>query len=88
MRERTINNASRPSLLSISLVKPSFLLEIQTGKTNSGFPRNFLRRYLCNRSPEMRTKNLKNFILSLAIVNYQSWMDASVVSPPANFVSN
>ena len=66
------------------MVKPSLLLEIQTGRTNSEYPRTFLRRYLCNRSPEMRTKNFKNFISVLAIVNYQNWMDAS---PPVNFVS-
>ena len=33
--------------------------------------------YLCNRSPKIETKNMKNFSSILAIVNYQNWLDDS-----------
>ena len=67
------------------MVNIPLFLEIQTGRTNSGFPYNFLGGYLfvfaelCNRSPKMRTKNYKSYISILVIVNFRNWMD---VSPP------
>ena len=37
----------------------------------------FVIEYLCNRIPKMRTKNLKNSISILAVVNNQNRLDAS-----------
>ena len=49
-------------------VKPFLFVEIRTGRTNSGFPKTVLGKYLfaCveylrNRNPKMRTKNFKNY---------------------------
>ena len=33
--------------------------------------------YLCNRNPKIRTKNFKNSISILVIVNYRNWLNAS-----------
>ena len=37
--------------------------------------------YLCNRSPKIKTKNIKNYSSILAIVNHWNWLDDS---PPLN----
>ena len=37
--------------------------------------------YLCNRSPKIKTKNIKNYSSNLAIVNHRNWLDDS---PPLN----
>ena len=61
-----------------------FSQEVQAAKTDSGFPKTFsgenlivFVEYLCNRSPEMRTKHSKNYISILAIINNWNWLDAS-----------
>ena len=66
------------------LVKLPFFFLIQARRTNSGFSKTILGGYLfvfvnyrCNRSPEMRTKQLKNYISILTSVNYRNWLDAS-----------
>ena len=41
--------------------------------------------YLHIRCPKIRTKNFKNCILILAIVNYRNWLHAS---PPKNVSFN
>ena len=58
---------------------------MQVERTNSGLSKTFLveylfvfAEYLCNRSSKIRTKNFKNLISILAIVNYQNWLDASL----------
>ena len=33
--------------------------------------------YLCNRSPKIKTKNIKNYSSILAIVNRRNWLDDS-----------
>ena len=33
--------------------------------------------YLCNRSPKIKTKNIKNYSSILAIVNHWNWLDDS-----------
>ena len=33
--------------------------------------------YLCNRSPKIKTKNIKNYTLILAIANHRNWLDDS-----------
>ena len=33
--------------------------------------------YLCKRSPKIKTKNIKNYSLILAIVNHRNWLDDS-----------
>ena len=33
--------------------------------------------YLCNRSPRIKTKNIKNYSLILAVVNNRNWLDDS-----------
>ena len=33
--------------------------------------------YLCNRSPKLKTKNIKNYSSILAIVNHWNWLDDS-----------
>ena len=33
--------------------------------------------YLCNRSPKIKTKNIKNYSSILAIVNHRNWLDDS-----------
>ena len=37
--------------------------------------------YLCNRSPKIETKNIKNYSSILAVVNHRNWLDDS---PPLN----
>ena len=37
--------------------------------------------YLCNRSPKIKTKNIKNYSSILAMVNHWNWLDDS---PPLN----
>ena len=32
--------------------------------------------YLCNRSPKIKTKNIKNYSSILAIVNHRNWLPA------------
>ena len=51
---------------------------------NSEFPKTFFGGYLfvfveyhCNRSPKIKTKNIKNCSSILAIVNHQNWLDDS-----------
>ena len=60
---------------------------------NSLFPKTFFGghlfvfvEYLCNRSPKIKTKNIKNYSSILTIVNYRKWLDDS---PPLrlNFLS-
>ena len=34
-------------------------------------------KYLCNRCPKIKTKNIKNYSSILAIVNYRNWLDDS-----------
>ena len=70
-------------LISFSL---SFSLKLHAEKTDSGFPETFLGeylfvyvKYLCNRSSKMKTKTFKNCILILAVVNYQNWLEASLL---------
>ena len=52
---------------------------------NSEFPKTFFREYLfvfveylCNCSPKIETKNIKNYSSILAIVNYRNWQDDSL----------
>ena len=33
--------------------------------------------YLCNRSPKIKTKNIKNYSSILAVVNHRKWLDDS-----------
>ena len=33
--------------------------------------------YLCNRSPKIKTKNIKNYSSIFAIVNHRNWLDDS-----------
>ena len=49
---------------------------------NSKFPKTFFGghlfvfvEYLCNRSPKIKTKNIKNYSSILAIVNHWNWLD-------------
>ena len=60
---------------------------------NSEFPKTFCRGdiflYLlnifnCNRSPKIKTKNIKNYSSILAIVNHRNWQDES---PPLTAVT-
>ena len=51
---------------------------------NSAFPKTFFGghlfvfvEYLCNRSPKIKTKNIKNYSSILAIVNHRNWLDDS-----------
>ena len=44
---------------------------------NSEFPKTFFGGYLCNRSPKIKTKNMKNYSPILAIVNHRNWLDDS-----------
>ena len=51
---------------------------------NSEFPKKFFGEYLfvfveylCNRSPKIKTKNIKNYSSILAIVNDRNWLDDS-----------
>ena len=41
--------------------------------------------YLCNRSPKIKTKTIKNQSLILAILNHRNWLDDS---PPLIFVAS
>ena len=34
--------------------------------------------YLCNRSPKIKTKNIKNYSSILAIINHHNWLDNSL----------
>ena len=70
------------------LMKPSLLMDIETGNANSGFPKKFLKvytfafpDYLGSRSPQIRTKNFKNYTSILTIVNLRNRLNAS---PPVN----
>ena len=38
--------------------------------------------YFCNRSPKIKTKNIKNYSSTLAIVNHRNWLDDS---PPLTY---
>ena len=62
---------------------------------NSEFPKTFFGGYLfvfveyfCNRSLKVKTKNIKNCSLILAIVNHRNWLDAvaqpggGAIAPP------
>ena len=41
--------------------------------------------YLCNRSPKIKTKNIKNYSSILAIVNHRNWPDDS---PPLTYLKD
>ena len=41
--------------------------------------------YLCNRTPKIKTKNIKNYSSILAIVNHRNWLDDL---PPLNLRKN
>ena len=51
----------------------SFSQKVHAERTDSGFPRIFLQPQLQNEK-----KNWKNYLSILAIVNYQTWLDASL----------
>ena len=64
--------------------KPLDLLCFRREEQNSEFPKTFFGgqlfvfiEYLCNRSPKIKTKNIKNYSLILAIVNHWNWLDDS-----------
>ena len=51
---------------------------------NSEFPKTFFGgylfafvEYLCNCSLKIKTKNIKNYSLILAIINHRNWLDDS-----------
>ena len=51
---------------------------------NSEFPKSFFGghlfafvEYLCNRSPKIKTKNIKKYSSILSIVNHRNWLDDS-----------
>ena len=62
------------------LVNPPLFLEIQVRRTNLGFFRGIS---LCiywislQPQPKMKTKNFKQYISILVVVNYRDWLDAS-----------
>ena len=68
-------------------VNPRLFLEIATERTNSGFSKILsggylfvFVEYLYKRSPKMGpkiSKNIKNYISVLAIVNCRNWLAAS-----------
>ena len=67
------------------LAKPKVFLKVQAEETDLGFPKSFCWKYLfvfveylCYRSPKMRRKHFKNFILILSIVNYRNRLCASL----------
>ena len=74
---------SRDVLKRLILLSLSFFLKVQPERTDSEFPKTFsgvylfvVVKYLCNRSPKMRTKKIQNYNLILAIISYQNWLDA------------
>ena len=57
---------------------------------NSEFPKTFFAgyffvfiEYLCNRSPKIKTKNIKNYSSILTIVNHWNWLGDSL---PFSFI--
>ena len=74
--------------------KPQFfkllgLLQLWREEQNSEFPKTFFGgylfafvKYLCNRNPKIKTKNIKNCSSILTIINHWNWLDGS---PPLNY---
>ena len=65
-----------------TLLKAIRLLWFWREEQNSEFPKIFFGgylsifvEYLCNRSPKIKTKNIKNYSSILAIVNHRNWLD-------------
>ena len=75
---------------SFVLPKPQFskllgLLWFWREEQRSEFPKTFFGgylfafvEYLCNCSPKIKIKNIKNFIAILTIVNHRNWLDDSL----------
>ena len=74
--------------------KPQFskllgLLWFWREEQNAEFPKTFFGgyifafvEYLCNRTLKIKTKNIKNYSLILAIINHRNWLDDS---PPLKY---
>ena len=78
--------------------RPNSLENCDFGRKNKtqSFQKNFsgdiffvFVEYLCNCSPKIKTKNIKNYSSVLAIVNHRNWLDDSLplrpYSPEKNF---